>query len=218
MSSIEVVKEVRNRSHASLKDCAVAVDEAGGDVDKALKLLQEKGIISAAGRAKVANEGRVQSYVHGADARLTVVVEVNCETDFAARSDSFKEFCDTVAMQIAAMNPKWVRREDVPAEVVAEQRRIYEVQLTEQKKPQAAWPKIVEGKIEKWLSEACLLEHKAVASTTPEETIERLRALLSSKLGETITIRRFVRWEVGEGIEKPKKADYATEVAELSGV
>ncbi len=215
MNYSEEIKEVRNRSHASLGLCSKAVEEAGGDVERALKILQEKGVISGAGRARVAAEGRAQAYVHQ-DAQLTVLVEINCETDFAARSEHFKAFCDLVAMQIAAMSPTWIARADVPAKELEAQTAIYNTQFASEGKPEKIREKIVAGKIEKWFGEVCLSEQKAVASETPNDTIETLRALLSSKLGETITIRRFVRWQVGEGIEKVKKADYAAEIAVLA--
>lgn len=215
MSTIEIVKEVRNRSHASLKDCASAVDEAGGDIEKALKILQEKGIIRAAGRSRVASEGRVQTYLHG-EGRISVVVEVNCETDFAARSADFKEFCEMVAMHVAGMNPRYISPAHVPAVDMADQHGIFKTQAADGKKPEAVVEKIVNGKLDKWLEDVCLVAQKAVLSPTPEKTVEECRALLSSKLGETITIRRFVRWEVGEGIEKAVKADYATEVAAVA--
>ncbi len=217
MNNSDIIREVRNRSHASLALCAKAVDEAGGDVEKALKILQEKGVIQAAGRARVATEGRVQVYEHQG-AKISVVVEINCETDFAARSEPFKAFCDIVAMQIAATNPRWTRRSEIPADALANQQGIFEAQLKTEGKPEKVWPRILEGKIEKWKAENCLEEQKAMASETPTDTVELLRAGLSSKLGETVTIRRFVRWEVGEGIEKPAAVDYVAEVARMAAV
>ena len=210
------IRDLRERTHASLGACAKAIEDAGGDVERALKLLQERGLIIASGRARVAREGRVHTYVHGAS-EIAVMVEVNCETDFAARSDLFKGFCDIVAMQVAATSPRWVRREDIPAEALVEQRASYEARLAADGKPRAAWDKIIAGKIEKWYGEVCLSEQKALASETPNDTIETHRALLSSKLGETISIRRFQRWAVGEGITEPKKEDYAAQVAVVAG-
>jgi elongation factor Ts len=210
-----LVKEVRDRSKASLAACATALDEAVGDVDRALVILQEKGIVSGAGRSKIAAEGRVQAYVHG-EARITVVVEVNCETDFAARSAGFKEFCDLVAMQIAAHAPRWVSRADVDPTELQQQTEIFKAQV--QGKPPHAVDKIVAGKLDKWYSEVCLLDQKPITVEGNEPTtIETLRALLSSKIGETVKIRRFVRWEVGEGVARSTAPDYATEVALLAG-
>lgn len=214
---VEMIKEVRNRSHASLTACADALKESDGDVEKALKVLQEKGVINGASKARVATEGRVEAYVHQ-DARISVLVEINCETDFSARSEFFKGFCEMVSMHIAAMSPKWVKREDVPEDVIAEQRGIFEIQLKAEKKPEKVWPAIMNGKMERWYSEVCLLEQKAVASDTPDATIEKVRALLSSKIGESVSIRRFARWEVGEGLQKVIKGDYASEIAGMAGM
>jgi elongation factor Ts len=214
------VKEVRTRSNASLKDCVAALDESGGDVEKALRILEEKGIINAAKRQRLATEGRVEAYAHGSDSKLTVIVEVNCETDFAARSEPFKTFCEVVALQIAAMNPKFIGRDNIEPEQVAYHRSVFQGQLQAEGKPKPPQvvQKIIDGKMEKWFSEVCLLEQKAIAwPDDPEATIEKLRALLSSKIGETVVIRRFSRWEVGEGIEKVEVEDYAAEVAKLAG-
>lgn len=215
MSTMEIIKEVRNRSHASLKDCASAVDEAGGDVDKALRILQERGVIKGAGRSKVASEGRVQTYLHG-EGRISVVVEINCETDFAARSQDFKEFCEMVSMHIAGMNPQFTHVGAIPASTLAEQKAIFRRQVEDGKKPEHVVDKIVSGKLDRWLDETVLTCQKAVLSSTPDKTIDEVRALLSSKLGETVSIRRFTRWEVGEGIEKAQATNYAVEVAMLA--
>lgn len=215
MSTMETIKEVRNRSHASLKDCASAVEEASGDVEKALKILQEKGIIKAAGRTRIASEGRVQSYLHG-EGRISVVVEINCETDFAARSPAFKGFAEMVAMHIAGMNPKFIDVARIPASALAEQKAIFRTQVEDGKKPEHVVDKIISGKLDKWLDEVVLTCQKAVLSESPDKTIDELRALLSSTLGETVTLRRFTRWEVGEGIEKAATANYAEEIAMLA--
>ena len=208
-----MVKEVRERSGAGMMDCKNALVEAAGDVEKALEIIQKKGLAKAVKKAgRVASEGVIQSYVH-AGGRIGVLLEVNCETDFASRNDEFKKFVDELAMQIVGMNAQYVRKEEIPAAAVAKQKEIFEGQLKEEGKPQQAWPKIMEGKVAKWMSEICLIDQESF--TTPGKTIEQLRNELVAKIGENITIRRFVRWELGEGIEKVKE-DYAAEVAKLA--
>lgn len=208
-----MVKEVRERSGAGMMDCKNALVEAGGDVEKALEIIQKKGLAKAVKKAgRVANEGMVHSYIH-AGGRIGVLLEVNCETDFASRNSDFKAFVEDLAMQIAGMNAQYVRKEEIPESVIAKQKEIFEAQLKEEGKPQQAWPKIMEGKVNKWATEICLIDQESF--TTPGKTIEQLRSDLVAKIGENITIRRFVRWELGEGIEK-KKEDYAAEVAKLA--
>jgi elongation factor Ts len=208
-----MVKEVRERSGAGMMDCKNALVEASGDVEKALEIIQKKGLAKAVKKAgRVASEGVIQSYVH-AGGRIGVLLEVNCETDFASRNDEFKKFVDELAMQIVGMNAQYVRKEEIPATAVAKQKEIFEGQLKEEGKPQQAWPKIMEGKVNKWMSEICLIDQESF--TNPGKTIEQLRNELVAKIGENITIRRFVRWELGEGIEKVKE-DYAAEVAKLA--
>lgn len=209
-----LVKEVRERSGAGMSDCRSALIEAGGDIEKALELIQKKGLAKAIKKAgAVASEGCIHAYIH-AGARLGVLVEVNSETDFVARSPDFKQFAEEVAMQIAAMNAQFVKREDIDAATKAKQTEIFEGQLKEEGKPQAAWPKIMEGKLNKWQQEICLLEQMSIIQEG--KTVEQVRAGLVAKLGENINIRRFARWELGEGIEKAKKEDYAAEVARLA--
>ena len=197
-----------------MMDCRNALVEAGGEVEKALEIIQKKGLAKAIKRAgRVATEGLVFSYVH-AGGRLGVLTEINCETDFVSRNPDFKTFCEEVAMQIAAMNASWVRADEIPADVMAKQREIFEAQLEKEGKPQQAWPKILEGKITKWQSEVCLVNQESFMHEG--KTIDQLRAELVAKIGENIAIRRFIRWELGEGIERAKKEDYATEVARLA--
>lgn len=213
--SLEQVKEVRNRSSVGMAECKSALEEAAGDVDKALEVLQKRGLLRAASRAgRIAAQGKIGTYVHG-DGSKVCMVEVNCETDFAAKSPTFKEFCENVAMQIVGMSPVYVQRTDVPEAQIAKQREIFEAQLRKEGKPEQAVAKIVEGKLNKWLTEVCLLEQESV--TSPKKTVDQVRAELVAQLGENVTIRRFTRWEVGEGIEKPVKEDYASEVAKLAG-
>jgi elongation factor Ts len=211
--SSSMVKEVRERSGAGMMDCKNALVEAAGDVEKALEIIQKKGLAKAVKKAgRVASEGLIQSYIH-AGGRIGVLLEVNCETDFVSRNEDFKKFCDDVAMQIAGMNAQYVRREEIPESAKAKQMEIFEAQLKEEGKPQQAWPKIIEGKLSKWMQEICLVDQESF--TVPGKTIEQLRSELVAKIGENITVRRFVRWELGEGIEK-KKEDYAAEVAKMA--
>jgi elongation factor Ts len=211
--SASTVKEVRERSGAGMMDCKNALQEAGGDVEKALEIIQKKGLAKAVKKAgRVASEGLLQSYIH-AGGRLGVLLEVNCETDFVARNDDFKKFCEETAMQIAAMNAQYVKKDEIPESAIAKQKEIFSAQLKEEGKPEAAWPKIMDGKVAKWAAEICLVDQESII--TPGKTIEQLRAELVAKIGENITIRRFVRWELGEGIEK-KKEDYAAEVARMA--
>lgn len=212
--SSSMVKEVRERSGAGMMDCKNALVEASGDVEKALDIIQKKGLAKAVKKAgRVASEGMVHSYIH-AGGRIGVLLEVNCETDFASRNEEFRRFVEDIGMQIAGMNAQYVRKEEIPAAVIAKQKEIFEAQLKEEGKPQQAWPKIMEGKVNKWSQEICLNDQESF--TSPGKTIEQLRTDLVAKIGENITIRRFTRWELGEGIEKVKE-DYAAEVAKLAG-
>lgn len=209
-----LVKEVRERSGAAMGDCRSALIEAGGDIEKSLEIIQKKGLAKAIKKAgAIASEGAIHSYIH-AGARIGVLLEVNSETDFVARSADFKQFADETAMQIAAMNAQYVKREDIDAATIAKQKDIFAGQLKEEGKPEAAWPKIIEGKLNKWMQEACLIEQISIIHEG--KTVEQVRSALVAKLGENIAIRRFVRWELGEGIEKAKKEDYAAEVARLA--
>jgi elongation factor Ts len=208
-----LVKEVRERSGAGMMDCKNALVEASGDVEKALEIIQKKGLAKAVKKAgRVASEGLVHAYIH-AGGRLGVLVEINCETDFVSRNGDFKQFCEETAMQIAAMSAQFVKKEDIDANAIAKQKDIYAGQLKEEGKPEASWPKIIEGKVAKWSSEICLNDQESIVHQG--KTIEQLRTELVAKIGENITIRRFVRWELGEGIEK-KKEDYAAEVAKMA--
>ena len=210
--SATLVKQVRERSGAGMNDCRSALIEANGDVEKALDLIQKKGLAKAIKKAgRIAAEGLVHSYVH-AGGRLGVLAEINCETDFVSRNPDFKQFCEETCMQIAAMGAQFVKRDEIPESTVAKQREIFEAQLKEEGKPPQAWPKIMEGKLAKWSSEICLIDQESIV--TQGKTIEQLRQELVAKIGENIQIRRFVRWELGEGIEK-RKEDYAAEVAKL---
>ena len=210
-----LVKQVRERSGAGMMDCKNSLVEAGGDVEKALEIIQKKGLAKAVKKAgRIAAEGLVHAYIH-AGGRLGVLAEINCETDFVARNPDFKGFCEEVCMQIAAMSAQFVKKEEIPAATIAKQKEIFEAQMAEdpKPKPKEAWPKIIEGKVAKWSGEICLNDQESIVHQG--KTIEQLRQELVAKIGENVSIRRFVRWELGEGIEK-KKEDYAAEVAKLA--
>ena len=214
--SMERVKELRQRTGAGIMDCKVALQESGADMEKAIEYIQKKGLAKAAKKAgAIAAEGCIHSYIH-AGSRLGVLVEVNCQTDFVARSDDFKQYAEAVGLQIASMNPLFVRRDEVPAAQVDKQREIFKAQMDEEaaqtgkRKPAEVVDKIIAGKIDKWLAEACLVEQISVVET--EKTIQAMADELTAKLGEKVAVRRFVRFELGEGIEK-KTADLAADVA-----
>ncbi|MBB5337215.1 translation elongation factor Ts [Pectinatus brassicae] len=204
-----MVKELREQTGAGMMDCKKALAECDGDKDKAVDFLREKGLASAAKKAgRVAAEGVVTSYIHG-NGRIGVLVEVNCETDFVAGTDDFKEFARDIAMQIAAANPKCVRREEVEAADLDHERKVLREQALAEGKPEKIVERMVEGRIEKYYKEVCLLDQAYIKD--PEQTISDLVKAKIAKIGENISIRRFVRYEVGEGIEK-KEDDFAAEV------
>jgi elongation factor Ts len=203
------VKELRERTGAGMMDCKKALTEAGGDMERAVELLREKGLASAAKKAgRVAAEGIIDAYIH-AGGRIGVLVEVNCETDFVAKNTDFREFVHDVAMHIAAANPQYVRREEVPAEVVERERDILRTQTLNEGKPEHIVDKIVEGRIDKFFKEVCLLEQPFVKD--PDKTIDQLVKEKIAQIGENISIRRFSRFVVGEGIEK-KETNFVEEV------
>ncbi|MCA0754065.1 translation elongation factor Ts [Paenibacillus sp. N4] len=198
--SASAVKELRERTGAGMLDCKKALDETNNDIEKAIALLREKGLAAAANKAgRIATEGVVESYIH-AGGRIGVIVEVNCETDFVAKTDQFREFAKDVAMQIAAANPKFVRREEVPADELEKEREILKAQALNEGKPEKIVEKMVEGRISKYYEEYCLLEQSFIKD--PDKTISTLLNEKISAIGENISIRRFVRYELGEGLEK----------------
>lgn len=198
--SASAVKELRERTGAGMLDCKKALDETNNDIEKAIALLREKGLAAAANKAgRIATEGVVESYIH-AGGRIGVIVEVNCETDFVAKTDQFREFARDVAMQIAAANPKYVRREEVPADELEKEREILKAQALNEGKPEKIVEKMVEGRISKYYEEYCLLEQSFIKD--PDKTISTLLNEKISTIGENISIRRFVRYELGEGLEK----------------
>jgi elongation factor Ts len=195
-----MVRDLREKTGAGMMDCKKALAETGGIFEKAVDYLRQKGLATAAKRAgRVASEGRIGSYIH-AGGKIGVMVEVNCETDFVAKTDDFQTFAKDVAMQIAASNPLYVRREDVAPETLEREREIYRIQAREAGKPEKVMDKIVEGKLEKFYGEVCLMEQTFVKDT--DITIQDLLNGLIGKLGEKIEIRRFARFQVGEGMAK----------------
>jgi elongation factor Ts len=216
--SAQQVKALRDRTGAGMMDCKNALEEVGGDEEKAVDLIQKKGLAKVAKKAgAIAAEGVIHAYIH-AGSRIGVLVEVNCQTDFVARSPEFLELVNGVGLQIASMNPQFVRRSDITVEAVQKQKEIFLGQMDEEeantgkKRPAEVKEKIVTGKIDKWQAEICLDEQPAVISEEGK-TIAQLAEALSAKIGEKIAVRRFVRYELGEGIEK-KKSDFAAEIAE----
>ncbi len=208
------VKELREKTGAGIMDCKKALAESKGDIEKSINYLREKGLAAAQKKAgRVASEGLVYSYIHGGG-KVGVLIEVNCETDFVAKTEGFASLVKDIAMHIAAMNPQYVSRNDVPADVIERERQIYSAQAKESGKPQNVIDKMVEGKIDKFYKEVCLLEQPFVKN--PDVTIEKLVLDAIVKIGENVSIRRFVRYKIGEGIEK-KSADFAGEVAAAQG-
>ncbi len=212
--SASAVRELREKTGAGIMDCKKALTENNGDMEKAVTYLREKGLAAAQKKAsRVAADGLVYSYIH-AGGKVGVLVEVNCETDFVAKTDGFADLVKDIAMHIAAMSPTYVRREEVPADVIEKEKEIYAAQARESGKPDHVVAKMIDGKIEKYYKDFCLLEQPFVKD--PDTTIEKLVIEAVAKLGENITVRRFTRYKVGEGIEK-QTADFADEVAAAQG-
>ena len=191
----QMVKELRDKTNAGMMDCKKALTETDGDMEKAVDLLRQKGLAVAAKRAgRETKEGVVDCYIH-AGGKLGVMVEVGCETDFVAKTDDFKAFAKNIAMHIAAVNPVSITRDDVPAELLEREREIYVNQALESGKPQQIVDKIVGGKIEKYLAEVCLMEQKYVKN--PDLSVQDLLNELVAKMGENISIKNFVRFQIG---------------------
>lgn len=203
------VKELRERTGAGMLDCRNALVETDGDIEKAVNLLREKGLSQAAKKSsRIAAEGLVDSYIHGG--RIGVLIEVNTETDFVAKNDEFKEFVRDLAMQVAAANPRFISREDVPEEEVEKEREILVHQVVNEGKPEHVADRIVEGRLGKFYEQICLLDQPFIKD--PSITVKDLLNEKISKIGENIVIRRFTRYEVGEGLER-REEDFAEEVA-----
>ena len=209
------VKELREKPGAGMMDCKKALTESAGDFARAEDFLRTKGLASAARKAgRLASEGAVGSYVH-MGGKIGVLVEVNSETDFVARTDAFQAMVKDVAMHIAASAPQYVRREEVPAEVVAKEMEIAKAQAREQKKPEALLEKIAQGKVDKFFKEVCLLEQPFVKDD--KKSVQEMMNEQVGKIGENVQIRRFARFVLGEGLEK-KSENYAEEVAKVAGL
>ncbi|MFC0214369.1 translation elongation factor Ts [Paenibacillus chartarius] len=207
--SASAVKELREKTGAGMLDCKKALEEAGGDLTKAAELLREKGLAAAANKAgRIATEGLVESYIHGAG-RIGVLVEVNCETDFVAKTEQFREFVRDIAMQIAAASPQYVRREEVPSEALEKEKEILRNQALNEGKPAHIVDKMVEGRMSKFYEDVCLMEQAFVKDQ--DKTISTLLNEKIAAIGENISIRRFVRFELGEGLEK-KQDNFVEEV------
>lgn len=211
--SAGLVKELRERTGAGMMDCKKALSETDGDIEKAAVYLREKGLAAAAKKAgRIAAEGVVESYIHGVG-KIGVLVEVNCETDFVAKTDEFRGLVRDIAMQVAAAKPEFVRREEVPSEELEKEKDILRAQALNEGKPAKIVDKMVEGRIEKYYKEMCLLEQPFIKDTNM--TVQQLITEKIAKIGENINIRRFARFELGEGIQR-KQSDLAAEVEAMT--
>ena len=215
--SASMVKSLRGRTGAGMMACRDALRETSGDEEKAIEIIQKKGLSKVAKKAgAIAGDGLVHAYIHGAG-RVGVLLEVNCQTDFVSRGEDFQQFVEETAMQVAAENPFFVSEDDIPEDEILSRTAIFRGQLEEEakatgkEKPAAAIEKIIEGKLAKWKKAACLLDQTSIMHE--DKTIRQLLEALTAKLGEKINVRRFSRYELGEGIEK-KKTDLAAEVSE----
>ena len=215
--SASMVKSLRDRTGAGMMACRDALRETSGDEEKAIEIIQKKGLSKVAKKAgAIAGDGLVHAYIHGAG-RVGVLLEVNCQTDFVSRGEDFQQFVEETAMQVAAENPFFVSEDDIPEDEILSRTAIFRGQLEEEakatgkEKPAAAIEKIIEGKLAKWKKAACLLDQTSIMHE--DKTIRQLLEALTAKLGEKINVRRFSRYELGEGIEK-KKTDLAAEVSE----
>jgi elongation factor Ts len=195
----ELIKELREKTGVGIMDCKTSLKECDGDIDKAIEYLRKKGIATAKKRGgRTTSQGQVQSYIH-AGGKIGVLLEVNCETDFTGKTEDFTNFAKDLAMQIAATNPIAIDRERIPEQVLAAEKDIYATQARESGKPEKVLDKIVEGKLKKFYSEACLLEQPFVKN--PDITVQDLLNDLIAKTGENIVIRRFARFQLGESDE-----------------
>ena len=210
-----MIKDLRERTGAGMADCKKALSECAADMEKAIEYLRKKGIASAAKKAtRIASEGMIAHYTHGT--RIGVLVEVNCETDFVARNPDFVTFAKEVAMQVAALSPSYVTQEEIPPAVLDKEKSIRFEQAKQSGKPDAVIPKIVDGQIAKWAKEVCLLDQVWVKDPEGKKDIRSLLTDLIAKTGENVRVRRFIRYEVGEGLEK-RADDFAAEVKKQAG-
>ncbi len=205
-----LVKQLREMTGSGMMDCKRALQETDGDLEKASQYLREKGMADSVKKAgRIAAEGLVVSYIH-MGGKIGVLLELNCETDFVAKTDRFKQLAMDLAMQVAASNPKYVKKEEVPAADLEKEKEILTAQARNEGKPEKIIEKMVEGRIEKYYKEVCLLEQPFIKSE--DESVGDLIKQAIAEIGENITVRRFVRYEMGEGLEK-RQDDFAAEVA-----
>ena len=194
------VKELREKTGTGMMDCKEALTAAGGDFEKAIDILRKKGLSAATKRSsKAAKDGAVASYIH-MGGKIGVMVEINCETDFVAKTEDFKTMTKDIAMHIAASNPLYLRPDEIPDDALNREKGIYRSQLQEEKKPEKIWDKIIEGKLKKFYEDVCLTEQKFIKNQ--DITVETLINNMIAKTGENIIIRRFARFQLGEGIKK----------------
>lgn len=199
-SHAESVKCLRERTGAGVMDCKAALESSAGDLDKAVEFLRKKGLADAAKKAhRTAREGLVASYIH-AGGKIGVLVEANCETDFVARTDGFQQLLKDLTMQVAAANPAYVSREDVPGDVIEKEREIYRQQMADANKPPQVVDTIIEGKLEKFFAEQCLLEQPFIRDAAGKTKVKDLVSQVAAQVGERVVVRRFSRFQVGEGV------------------
>jgi elongation factor Ts len=211
----QMIKDLRERTGAGMADCKKALVECDADMDKSAEYLRKKGIASAdKKKTRIAAEGTVVSYLHGG--RIGVLVEVNCETDFVGRNPDFQAFAREVAMQVAAMNAKYLSQDEIPPQVLEKEKAIRTELARQSGKPESVIPKIIEGQLAKWAKEVCLLDQIWVKDPEGKKDIRSLQTDLVAKTGENVRIRRFVRFEVGEGLEK-RADDFVEEVKKQAG-
>lgn len=209
MVDASTVKELRERTGAGMMDCKKVLVETNGDIEKAIELLREKGLAAAAKKAgRIASEGVVEAYIHGGG-RIGVLIEVNSETDFVAKNADFRAFVKDMAMQVAATNPMYVSRDQVDQAVIEKEKEIFRNQALNEGKPEKIVDKMVEGRVEKYYKEICLLEQPFVKN--PDVTVQELLNTMIAKIGENLSIRRFTRYEMGEGLQK-KEDNFVEEV------
>jgi elongation factor Ts len=214
MISASMVKELRERTGSGMMDCKKALVETKGDIEKAMETLREKGLAAAAKRtSRIAAEGVVESYIHG-NGRIGVLIEVNIETDFAAKNKEFKQFVKDMAMQVAATKPEYVSSDEVPQEQISKEKEILKAQALNEGKPEKIVDKMVEGRIKKYFMDICLLDQPYIKDS--DKTVQQVLTEAILKIGEKISIRRFVRYEMGEGLQK-KEENFAEEVKKQIG-
>lgn len=211
--SAAIVKELRERTGVGMMDCKRALIEKNGDMEAAIEYLREKGLAAAAKKAgRIATEGLVESYIH-AGGKIGVLIEVNCETDFVAKTDAFRQLVKDLAMHIAANSPAYINSSEIPADVIAKEKEIYRAQALNEGKPEKIVDKMVEGRVQKFFAESCLLDQGFVRD--PDITVANLIQSKVASMGENISVRRFVRYALGEGMEK-RVNDIAADVAALT--